>query len=73
MRNLDKTVYLFISNRGNRAMLNYSMSAGMWLIQVEERFNDVFVTVYHSSRKTLASAVEAVHTKYPNELWEEFK
>ena len=54
-------------------MLNYSMSAGMWLIQVEERFNDVFVTVYHSSRKTLASAVEAVRTKYPNELWEEFK
>ena len=54
-------------------MLNYSMSARMWLIQVEERFDDVFVTVYHSSRKTLASAVEAVRTKYPNESWEEFK
>lgn len=73
MNDLDKSVYLFISSTGKRAILNYSMAAGMWLIQVEDRFDDVFVGVYHSSRKTLASAIEAVRKKYPNESWEEFK
>lgn len=69
---MDKSVYMFQSSAGKRAMLNYSLSSGLWLIRVEERFDDVFVTMFQSSRKTLASAIDCLKEHWPAEEWEEY-
>lgn len=69
---MEKTVYMFESSLGKCAMLNFSLCANRWLIKVEERFNDVLVTVYNSSRGTLKEAIDAVKRKFPEEEWCEY-
>lgn len=66
---MDKSVYMFQSSAGKRAMLNYSLAADLWLIRVEDRFDDVLIDVFHSSRKTLASAIDCLRNHWPKEEW----
>ena len=69
---IEKTVYAFTSTLGKRALINYSMCADRWLINVEDRFGDVAVTVFQTSRKTLDKAITCLKEHWPEEEWSEY-
>ena len=69
---IEKTVYMFQSSGGKLAMLNYSMASGRWLIDVKDRFGDVEVSVFQTSRKTLDGGIQCLKEHWPDEEWSEY-